>query len=194
ITLAQTCDEWAVTGSVADDRRGLLDSLDLARPALAAPQIALADQIAAAVTAPGDGPDWPAILRLSRKAGAGLTAGPDQDEARFWVGTLQHRAEAALAPPPDGLAPPHEALALRLHALATQARAMAMAMDFRFLLDPERKLLSIGHSAEDNTRDQACYDLLASEARRTGSGLAARRCCCRVVPRLDPGPGRCSNI
>ncbi|MFN3273228.1 MAG: GH36-type glycosyl hydrolase domain-containing protein [Paracoccus sp. (in: a-proteobacteria)] len=167
IALAQTCDEWAVTGSVADDRRGLLDSLDLARPALAgsAPQIALADQIAAAVTAPGDGPDWPAILRLSRKAGAGLTAGPDQDEARFWVGTLQHRAEAALGPPPEGLAPPHEALTLRLHALATQARAMAMAMDFRFLLDPERKLLSIGHSAEDNTRDQACYDLLASEAR-----------------------------
>ena len=40
-----------------------------------------------------------------------------------------------------------------------------MAMDFTFLLDPERKLLSIGYSPADNRLDPSCYDLLASEAR-----------------------------
>ncbi|QXQ07166.1 glycosyl transferase [Sphingosinicellaceae bacterium] len=49
--------------------------------------------------------------------------------------------------------------------LATTARAMAMAMDFAFLVDPERLLLSIGWSVADNRRDESCYDLLASEAR-----------------------------
>ena len=34
----------------------------------------------------------------------------------------------------------------RLKALADTAREMALAMDFAFLLDPERKLLSIGYS------------------------------------------------
>ncbi|PZN92776.1 MAG: glycosyl transferase [Alphaproteobacteria bacterium] len=50
-------------------------------------------------------------------------------------------------------------------ALAAEARAMALAMDFAFLLDPERLLLSIGWSVADNRRDESCYDLLASEAR-----------------------------
>ncbi|HEY0292764.1 MAG TPA: glucoamylase family protein, partial [Hansschlegelia sp.] len=38
-------------------------------------------------------------------------------------------------------------------------------MDFAFLIDPERKLLSIGFSVPDNRLDPSCYDLLASEAR-----------------------------
>ena len=45
------------------------------------------------------------------------------------------------------------------------ARAMALAMEFGFLLDPERKLLSIGYRVADGTLDPSCYDLLASEAR-----------------------------
>jgi cyclic beta-1,2-glucan synthetase len=56
-------------------------------------------------------------------------------------------------------------LETRLMALAAAAREMAMAMDFTFLLDPERKLLSIGYSLADNLLDPSCYDLLASEAR-----------------------------
>ena len=54
---------------------------------------------------------------------------------------------------------------LRLAALETTARAMAGAMEFGFLLDPERKLLSIGYRVADGTLDPSCYDLLASEAR-----------------------------
>ena len=38
-------------------------------------------------------------------------------------------------------------------------------MEFGFLLDPQRKLLSIGYRATDGTLDSSCYDLLASEAR-----------------------------
>ncbi len=53
----------------------------------------------------------------------------------------------------------------RLGTLAAMARAMAGAMEFGFLLDPERKLLSIGYRIADGSLDPSCYDLLASEAR-----------------------------
>lgn len=49
--------------------------------------------------------------------------------------------------------------------LAERARAEALAMDFAFLFDPERQLLSIGWLAGESRRDESCYDLLASEAR-----------------------------
>src|SRR3546814_6076532 len=42
---------------------------------------------------------------------------------------------------------------------------MALAIDFWFRVDPDRKLLSIGYSLADNSLDPGCYDLLASEAR-----------------------------
>jgi cyclic beta-1,2-glucan synthetase len=53
----------------------------------------------------------------------------------------------------------------RLAAMAADARALALAMDFAFLLDPERRLLSIGYRSAEGTLDPNCYDLLASEAR-----------------------------
>ena len=57
------------------------------------------------------------------------------------------------------------ALEQRLLALEAALRALANAMDFGFLLDPQRKLLSIGYRVSDATLDENCYDLLASEAR-----------------------------
>ena len=76
----------------------------------------------------------------------------------------------------------------RLQTIEATARAMALAMEFGFLLDRERKLLSIGYLVAEDTLDPSCYDLLASEARLasfvaiakgdvppgTGSGSAAR--------------------
>lgn len=53
----------------------------------------------------------------------------------------------------------------RAHRVAEAARSIALAMDFAFLVDPDRQLLSIGWSVADNRRDESCYDLLASEAR-----------------------------
>ena len=53
----------------------------------------------------------------------------------------------------------------RLIALEDGFRAMAMEMQFGFLFDAERQLLSIGYSIPDSALDANCYDLLASEAR-----------------------------
>ncbi len=56
-------------------------------------------------------------------------------------------------------------LRARFDHVADTARAMAVAMEFDFLLDKHRKLLSIGYSVAQNVLDNSCYDLLASEAR-----------------------------
>ncbi len=56
-------------------------------------------------------------------------------------------------------------LTRRLATLESTAREMSEAMEFGFLLDPERRLLSIGYRASEGTLDPNCYDLLASEAR-----------------------------
>jgi cyclic beta-1,2-glucan synthetase len=53
----------------------------------------------------------------------------------------------------------------RLRSVESAARSMAEAMEFGFLLDPQRRLLSIGYRTADGTLDPSCYDLLASEAR-----------------------------
>jgi cyclic beta-1,2-glucan synthetase len=53
----------------------------------------------------------------------------------------------------------------RAAALERRARAFAIAMEFGFLVEPERQLLSIGFRVAERTQDPSCYDLLASEAR-----------------------------
>ena len=53
----------------------------------------------------------------------------------------------------------------RLAVLESTARSMALAMEFGFLLDHDRQLLSIGYLVNEGALDQNCYDLLASEAR-----------------------------
>ena len=55
----------------------------------------------------------------------------------------------------------------RLVSLRDRARKFAFEMDFAFLMRQDRKLLSIGYRAEEHQLDEACYDLLASEARLT---------------------------
>lgn len=56
-------------------------------------------------------------------------------------------------------------LAQRLAAVAHHATALFNAMDFGFLFDPARQLLSIGYRGADGNLDSSYYDLLASEAR-----------------------------
>lgn len=53
----------------------------------------------------------------------------------------------------------------RLQKLECEAQQLANEMDFSFLRDTSRKLLSIGFLVQDDTADSNCYDLLASEAR-----------------------------
>jgi cyclic beta-1,2-glucan synthetase len=56
-------------------------------------------------------------------------------------------------------------LTARLSVLEDAARSMALAMEFSFLLNAERNLLSVGYLASEGALDANCYDLLASEAR-----------------------------
>jgi cyclic beta-1,2-glucan synthetase len=53
----------------------------------------------------------------------------------------------------------------RIDGLARRARDFALAMEFGFLIEPERQLLCIGYRVAERAQDPSCYDLLASEAR-----------------------------
>lgn len=57
--------------------------------------------------------------------------------------------------------------------LITRCRELAQ-MDFEFLYDTERDLLTIGYDVGERRRDPSCYDLLASEARLTSFILIAQ--------------------
>ncbi len=89
----------------------------------------------------------------------GIEAG---GELLFWSEATQRSMESWRrdVAQPEG---PH-GLKQRLAAIEVTAREMAEAMQFGFLFDRQRRLLSIGCGA-DGTLDSNCYDLLASEAR-----------------------------
>src|SRR5205807_5176484 len=52
-----------------------------------------------------------------------------------------------------------------LRKMAAQAGRMADDMDFAFLLNPRRQLMSVGFDVQANELQAACYDLLATESR-----------------------------
>ncbi|MEO6782800.1 MAG: glucoamylase family protein, partial [Bradyrhizobium sp.] len=100
------------------------------------------------------------------KAARGIMAEFADDASQdlvFWTEALETSA-AEHVRDKEIASTPH-VLRDRLLALADIARDLALAMDFKFLVDPERKLLSIGYSVADMRLDTNCYDLLASEAR-----------------------------
>ncbi len=55
----------------------------------------------------------------------------------------------------------------RLIDVSETARGIAFDMEFGFLMNRKRRLLSIGYRVEEGELDDSCYDLLASEARLT---------------------------
>jgi Cellobiose phosphorylase len=57
--------------------------------------------------------------------------------------------------------------------LVDRCRKLAV-MDFKFLYDTSRDLLTIGYDVGERRRDPSCYDLLASEARLTSFLLIAQ--------------------
>ena len=57
------------------------------------------------------------------------------------------------------------ALAADLEAISQDAERFAADTEFGFLVNPQRKLLSIGYDSQGHRLDEACYDVLASEAR-----------------------------
>ena len=85
-------------------------------------------------------------------------------EMLFWAGATLGAIESHRRDLAQG-ADAARSLDQRLATIETAARSLAGAMEFGFLLDPERKLLSIGYRVAEGTLDPSCYDLLASEAR-----------------------------
>ncbi|WP_292051552.1 glucoamylase family protein [Martelella sp.] len=177
IALANACEMWAEADDVPDIRTGLKDNLALARQAFDAITgsgqqgdghlTPVLDDIEARLNGSQSFETVaPMLMRLADKAAAiAREMVPKNREAAcsdliFWLDALKKRIAEETR---DRLG--DNGLELRLTAIASQARAMALAMDFAFLLDPERKLLSIGYSLADNSLDVNCYDLLASEAR-----------------------------
>jgi cyclic beta-1,2-glucan synthetase len=96
-------------------------------------------------------------IALERSDGTGA-------DLLFWSqatrsGIVAHRLDTASS------ASERPAREARLAALETSFHAMAMAMEFGFLFNEERQLLSIGYQLSESSLDPSCYDLLASEAR-----------------------------
>ena len=86
---------------------------------------------------------------------------PQSNEVLHWANVVRqtienHFHDTSLA---------HASLKKRLESLAVETHALAMGMEFDFLLDPRRQLLSIGFRITESARDESCYDMLASEAR-----------------------------
>ena len=187
VALAGAIRDWQA-GPLAPATRmaGIVDALDLARQeaillddgrrtqtvTLRQLDEALEGMIRTARTAAGDtlsaqldrlAADAGTMLDIARALATerGDAAG---DDMLFWAQASlcaieTHRTDLSVAPPGD------TTLATRLDTLAQTARGMALGMDFGFLLDRDRNLLSIGFLAPEGTLDSSCYDLLASEAR-----------------------------
>ena len=178
IALANACEEWMGAPLPTDWTEGASDALALAResasakPAAQGPQgqrlQTLLDDIDAGLQGPAD-LFLPVLQRLTDKAveearTLSPTAQAESDDLLFWTEALRQRVEQQRLDAAAFAAAAHP-LDARWQVLARQARALALGMDFAFLLDPERKLLSIGYAAVENVLDANCYDLLASEAR-----------------------------
>jgi len=190
IVVANACDEWVDALRAPGAHDGMADAHHLASEALArravrgrhdgrdeaAGRLAQALGACGAALAAPDAPlatlrplvdevvDRASELPEAADAPGGAPGGGSLDDLTSWVDALQgalagHEDDARLD------AAGRSELNDRLRALAGTARAMALAMDFAFLLDPDRGLLSIGYALDESGLDPSCYDLLASEAR-----------------------------
>ncbi|MFI4936096.1 MAG: GH36-type glycosyl hydrolase domain-containing protein [Caulobacterales bacterium] len=197
IALANACRAWSHT-PLADARRfqGVSDALELARDEAERPGQAnrtpsvpwrrLSDEIERLSVAIGE------ALGAGARAADRLPALSEQAaiicdavreialddgeetvaDLQFWADAVRdciesHRRDLAAPGAAEGAAP--------LRALEEAARSTALAMEFDFLLDPDRMLLSIGFQASERTLDPSCYDLLASEARLASFLAIAKR-------------------
>jgi cyclic beta-1,2-glucan synthetase len=58
-----------------------------------------------------------------------------------------------------------ERLAATLRSISSQCNQLSEEMDFSLMINPRRKLMSIGYDVDSEKLNDSCYDLLASEAR-----------------------------
>ncbi len=162
IAVAQACRDWAtqpVRGNRAV-RHAMGDCAILARRSLGvdAEELDLIRTLAGVAAAAAD-PATPLATLTGRMDSAVALTGDTLSEAKVWTLGMQSALADHLS---DQTAPSDAKLLAEVEALC---RTLALDMDFGFLLDPDRKLLSIGFSVATNRLDTNCYDLLASEAR-----------------------------
>jgi cyclic beta-1,2-glucan synthetase len=105
-----------------------------------------------------------ATLDDDARALAGEADHEAYDDLLYWAAATRRSIESWRSDSMDSDAA-RCALNQRWLAIETAARTTAEAMEFDFLLDRERQLLSIGYRAGEGILDPSCYDLLASEAR-----------------------------
>jgi cyclic beta-1,2-glucan synthetase len=179
IVVANACEEWSEASFQPDTRRGIMDNLHLAREAIdqlharsgdGARLLAILAELATLLDkGTAIEPLLPALDKLTGgavEASYQIIARVADDASRdvvFWSEALKTSVVEALRD--LEIADTPDILKARLVALADLARGLALGMDFKFLVDPDRKLLSIGYSVADKGLDTNCYDLLASEAR-----------------------------
>ena len=189
IALANACREWTVQDLAPAQRLGgIMDALDLAREAadelrdgrrtqtVTWGQLDHALAALAAGMRPPDLDEASLAARLAELAAQAETTadmaaafatergGDTAADMLFWMAAVRRSIESHrrdIDPSPDDAT----ALATRLAVLETTARATALEMGYGFLVDPTRKLLSIGYRVAEGALDPSCYDLLASEAR-----------------------------
>jgi cyclic beta-1,2-glucan synthetase len=155
-TLAEDRRAQTVTGKQLDEALDLLAAGLQAAP----PTPAGVDERLAALTSHADAAaDMARTLTEERGDDAGA-------DLLFWADAIRatlrsHERDREIL----GSAGGSRSLQLRLESIGDQARRLASEMDFAFLFDRERQLLSIGYRLSDGTLDPSCYDLLASEAR-----------------------------
>ena len=133
-------------------------------------QVRTLSDVAAALTAdrgePSDGElvTWAESTRLAVNSHVRDLALLHHLPAGVAFPTIAELSDPPLGATGDG-SPAAAMLVRRLAAIADRAQELFREMDFSFLFDPTRKLLSIGFRTRDGTLDPSCYDLLASEAR-----------------------------
>ena len=186
ITLACACEEWIQKGRKSDTwREGVRDALNLAlEQATSGSDVFRSSELAQLIeTVLQDMKDGHAsqltlayrvqmlvgqaeelVHLLHRRATAGR-AGQDisatgAENLLFWL----HAAQDCIQSERKDLES-SPLLHDELHRIAQSARNMALEMEFGFLRNTDRKLLSIGYVVNEGTLDENCYDLLASEAR-----------------------------
>ncbi len=203
IALAHAVREFAHAPLAPTWRGGIADTADLLREIVAgdgratpAPLLAiLLDDMRETLSAKeGDAAAALAALESKAEKVSGLCATLGA-EAAYWAGALlatvrSHSRDAQLGT--DDAQPVR--LSHRLELLAERSMAMFDAMEFGFLLDQSRQLLSIGYRVSDASLDGNFYDLLASEARLASflaiaKGDIAARHWFRLGRTLTPLPG-----
>ncbi|HYU95651.1 MAG TPA: glucoamylase family protein [Sphingomicrobium sp.] len=184
IALANACQDWCET-SLEDARRlaGILDALNLVREevdmlrdrrrteTVTWRQLdeSVTHLFAEAASVPPGGETLagrlallagPAEILVDLARAFAIERGEDASDILFWAQAVcrcvaSHQRDLASS----------DDLVNRFSAIGHTAREMALAMEFDFLLNKERLLLSVGFVVRDGALDESSYDLLASEAR-----------------------------